>query len=396
MSLRLSCCGFTHRTTSLKERELLQIPRQEQAAATALFKKITGAREAAVLATCNRIEFYRADPTKVDARAGMREFYAQRGVVDDKLLERGVFVRQGSSVARHLFKVAAGLDSELLGEYQVLSQVKEAYSAACSVNGPGPALHKLFHFAFSTAKLVRSQTGVGAGAQGLAGAAVDILRRQIGLEMTGKRALVIGVNKSTEMLLQHLQKESAATILFNRTLFKAEKLAHLFKAQAEPLEALPKYLQTADFVFSSTSSPQPIITVGMVKTRPPDHPLWIVDLAVPRDVEAKVGEAANVSVLDLDDLKHYLEVIQRERSVDLPLALEIVEQQVLAYEQWRRSASSNGQEALRQALEEDRLMILDRFKDNFREGDRKALEAFSRSLCRQILRRLNIQSAPRK
>ena len=99
MSLRLSCCGFTHRTTSLKERELLQIPRQEQAAATALFKKITGAREAAVLATCNRIEFYRADPTKVEARAGMREFYAQRGVVDDKLLERGVFVRQGSSGA---------------------------------------------------------------------------------------------------------------------------------------------------------------------------------------------------------------------------------------------------------------------------------------------------------
>lgn len=390
----LSCCGLNHHANSLEEREPFQISREDQADAVVEFKSLTGAQEAVILATCNRIEFYRADKKKVDAREDVKEFYRARGIADVDVLDKQLFVRQGTSVARHLFKVTSGLDSALLGEYQILGQVKESYSAGCSVNGPAAALHKLFHYAFQVSKRVRSETEIGQGAQGLAGAAVDVLTQQIGVELADKHALVIGVNRSAELLLQRLHRDNIRLTLINRTLYKAEKIAHLFKADVKPLEKIKSAIASADIVFSITASPDPIILPEMIRKRNASSPLFIIDLAVPRDVHPDVQTIKGVTVLDLDDLKRFLDVVQKDRAVDLPIALDIIEEQVVAYEKWRISnLSTAGNTVLRKTLDEDRILILDRFRDNFRNGDHKALEAFSRNLYRQFLRRIMAKQA---
>ncbi len=388
--MHLSCCGISHRTNSLEEREPFQISREGQASAVAEFKKMSGAQEAVVLATCNRIEFYRADKNKVDALSDVKNFYRAIGNEKVDVLDKQAFVRQGTSVARHLFKVTAGLDSALLGEYQILGQVKEAYSVGCSVDGPGTALHKLFHYAFQVSKRVRSETDIGQGAQGLAGAAVDVLTQQIGLPLAGKRVVVIGVNRSVEMLLQRIKRENTNLTLVNRTQFKAEKLAHPFNANVKPLSELKSVVNEADVVFSITSSSKPLITPDMISSRGAENHLFLIDIAAPRDIHPDVNAIQGVTVLDLDDIKRFLDLVKKERSVDLPIALDFIEEQVVAYEQWcTANLMSSGNEMFRKVLDDDRVQILDRFRDNFRIGDHKALEAFSRNLCRQFLRRVS-------
>ncbi|HHE46473.1 MAG TPA: glutamyl-tRNA reductase, partial [Bacteroidetes bacterium] len=215
----LTCCGINHRTGSLADREPFQLQRGELAQATLDFKRISGVEELVVLATCNRVEFYCRGAEKPDPRNSIIEFFRRRGVGQPERLRQHWFFRQGTSVARHLFKVASGLDSPLLGEYQVLGQVRDAYSLGCSVSGPGKFLHKLFHHAFQIAKRVHSETGIGAGVQGLAGASLELVRKRFDGELAGRRALIVGVNSSTEMLLSRLVREGVDVTVANRTVY---------------------------------------------------------------------------------------------------------------------------------------------------------------------------------
>jgi len=388
----LSCNGINHHSSALSDRESFQIQKEELARSTADFKRISGSNEAAIVTTCNRIEFYCADSTKVDVRDGIRNFYIERGSGDIEKLDRLSFIRQGTSVARHLFKVAAGLDSALLGEYQILGQVKEAYSAACSVSGPGRFLHKLFHNAFQVSKRIRTETEIGKGAQGLAGATVDILQDALDLELNGLNATVIGVNKSTEMLLRRLHREKIHITLLNRTLYNAEKLARPYGAAALPLDELSNILLDTDLLFSAASAEKYIVEKKHFNDGLKKEQMIAVDLAIPRNIDPKLTDYPGVTVLDLDDIKHYLSNVNSARAIELPYALDLIEEQVAMYEQWRRNAASNGNGAIRKLLEEDRHTILNRFQDNFNQGELKALDAFSRSLYRQFLRRVASES----
>ena len=390
----LSCCGINHNTCALSEREPFQLQKDELAKATSDFKTITGASETVVLATCNRIEFYRIDPEKIDAKEGVKKFYESRGITDNNNLDKLSFVRQGTSAARHLFKVTPGLDSVLLGEYQILGQVKTSYSEACSVNGPGKGLHKLFHNAFQISKRIRSETEIGIGAQGLAGAAVDILKDLLGLNISGLSACVIGVNRSTDMLVRRLNKENVNITILNRTVQKAEKMARTIGAAIQPIENLSEVMSNSDLLFSATSASD-FVVHGKDLSSPRDNKQLIaVDLAVPRDIDPRLAESNGVTVLDLDDLKRYLDDVQQDRAVEMPYALDLVEEQVGAFEQWRRKSSDLGASALRKRLDDDRIEVLGQFRNSFRQGDSKALEALSRSLYRQFLRRVNSMDTP--
>jgi len=384
----LVCCGISHRTSTVAEREPFQISREQLGATTVRLKQLAGVDEIAVLITCHRIEFYCTSPDGNDPRLAISRLYSERDLPVSITVDQRWFVRQESSVARHLFKVAAGLDSPLIGEHQVLGQVKAAYSAACAVSGPGKVLHKLFHYAFKTAKRVRLETDIGIGAQGLAGAALDIARATIPDQFAGLKVVVVGVNESTAMLLPRLVREQAAVKLVNRTLYKAEKVARPFNIQALSLEQVNLALSDADLLISATAAPGYVVNPSHLVTRNKNKPLLIIDLAVPRDVDPAVRNFGFVSLWDLDDLKHHLEQSEQSRASELPCALQLIEEGVREFEQWRRTEAAAGNGALREVLELDRRAIMDQFRNDFRSGDLKVLDAFSHRLYRQFLRRI--------
>ncbi len=388
----LICCGIDHRTGSLVEREPFQLQRDELAHATAEFKCESGLDEVVLLATCNRVEFYCYNEVKSDLKELIATFYRARGVDAIERLIELFFVRQGTSAARHLFKVICGLDSPLIGEYQVLGQVKEAYSASCSVSGAGRFLHKLFHHAFQIAKQVRSETEIGSGVQGLAGASLELVSKHFAGELTGRNALIVGANKSAEMLLARLTREKVKVTVANRTLYSAEKIVRPYTSTAISLDDLQSALVSTDILFSATSTPEFVIRPEHIQLPMRSEGMVAVDLAIPRDIDPEIRKIENVVLFDLDDLKHYLDLVQHDRAADLPYALDLIEEQVRSYEFWRSNTITNGKEALRQMLDRDRKELLEKFRDGFRQSDRKTLDAFSKNLYRQFLRRMNNSS----
>ena len=171
----VSVFGFNHRTATVAEREPFQLQRREVGEATLLYKRLSRVSEALILATCNRVEFYRVDPHRGRPGQEVVEFYRRRGVQDPERVLEYAYRHVGAGAVRHLFRVISGMDSLVLGEEQIPGQVKEAYSASCGVGGPGKVLHKLFHNAFRVSKRVRSETQLGDGVRSVAGAAVERL-----------------------------------------------------------------------------------------------------------------------------------------------------------------------------------------------------------------------------
>ena len=219
--------------------------------------------------------------------------------------------------------------------------------------------------------------------------ALGKVRQRFNDELAGKKALIIGVNSSTEMLLSRLSALDVNLTVANRTLYSAEKIVRPYNASAISLEDFPTALKSAEMLFTVTSSPHYLVKTEYIESRDDKSMLVVVDLAVPRDVDPEVGKQPGVVLYDLDDLKHHLDSVHKERSSDLPYALELIEEQVKAYEFWRRNSVTGGNTAIRQILEQDRRDLLDKFKDGFRQGDQKALDAFSKNLYRQFLRRIN-------
>jgi len=193
-------------------------------------------------------------------------------------------------------------------------------------------------------------------------------------------------------LLRRLHREKIHITLLNRTLYNAEKLARPYGAAALPLDELSNILLDTDLLFSAASAEKYIVEKKHFNDGLKKEQMIAVDLAIPRNIDPKLTDYPGVTVLDLDDIKHYLSNVNSARAIELPYALDLIEEQVAMYEQWRRNAASNGNGAIRKLLEEDRHTILNRFQDNFNQGELKALDAFSRSLYRQFLRRVASES----
>ncbi len=387
--MHLVCGGINHNTSTLEQREKFQLTRSELPQAVNDYRDIEGVREIVIVPTCNRIEYYQITDKKKDIRRLLFEFYKSRGAINEfKDLNDFLFVRQETSAARHLFKVASGLDSMLFGEYQILSQVKDAYSAACSIDGAGKILHKLFHQAFNISKRIRTETEIGKGTQGLGGAALDIIKDIYDIDVKETCIGIIGVNGTTEILLRKLSGENPKTYLFNRTYSKAEKLARFYNnVTPKTLDELRNLMSEIDILITFTASDGFIVDKNIFSEFDQKQRI-IIDLAVPRDVDPDITHLTNNVLLDLDDIKQYLEKQAFEKSIEMPYALDLVEEQVRKFEQWRKTIQSNNHAELRAILDEDRSEVLNRFRNNFKQGDQKALEAFSKSLYKQFVRRI--------
>ncbi len=333
----LVVCGVSHKTSSLQEREPLQIGSAEIAGANAAFRALPGVLESAIVATCNRLEFYFVAKKNYEPWQVVRSFYGQRKGVDLSDLRTRFYTRRDRHAVYHLFQVAAGLDSMVLGENQILGQVKDAYSSACAVKAAGKVIHRLFHQAFRVGKQVRTDTEMGKGACSVSSAAVGLLRQQLD-QQGAPTVLFVGVNQMIALAVSNLSKWDGARFLFaNRTPEKAVEFASRYGATGHALDELPSLLARADVVISCTSSERPIISSRMlasVVAGERDRKLVIIDMAIPRDVDVGKEEFPAVTVYDLEDVRSFAKQQQEQRELAVPESEAIIERKLDEFMYW--------------------------------------------------------------
>lgn len=333
----LVLCGFSHKTALLEQREPLQLGTEELARANALFGSLAEVMESVIVSTCNRGEFYFVTGVSNDPFDVVSAFYKKfRGT--DVAPHRALFyVRKGLHAADHLFRVAAGIDSMVLGENQIVSQLKNAYSSACAVKAAGKIIHRLFHQSFRVAKRVRTDTVISQGACSVSTAAVEMLKER--LQAVGNpTVLFVGVNQTVKLAAQRVRQIEGCRLVFaNRTARKAEAFAAEFGANGFGLDGLPELLERSDFVFSGTSSPEPIVSAGTIREvmkRREGRGLVVVDMAVPRDFEVAEGLDPALEINDLEDIKKFVSESQYQRELAVPQAEEIVDRKLGEFGYW--------------------------------------------------------------
>jgi glutamyl-tRNA reductase len=295
--------GINHKTASVDVRERVAFTPEQLVEALQQLCRITPSREAAILSTCNRSELYlEQDHPEADAVLAWLASYHKLSLDE---LRACAYVHTDDEAVRHMMRVASGLDSMVLGEPQILGQMKSAYAVAREAGTVGPLLGRLFQATFSTAKTVRTDTAIGENPVSVAFAAVS-LAKQIFSDLNRSQALLIGAGETITLVARHLHEQGIRRIVVaNRTLERASLLAEQFGAHAVLLSEIPQELINSDIVISSTASQLPILGKGAVENalRLRKHkPMFMVDIAVPRDIEAQVGELDDVYLYTVDDL----------------------------------------------------------------------------------------------
>ncbi len=389
--------GLNHTTAPLDLRGRLAFtPEQLPGALRAFLDRAQGARgsEAALLSTCNRTELYVA---ATDGQAPLElvqpalDWLAAHGSLSGQQLSGHTYVLEHRAAARHAFRVAAGLDSMVLGEPQILGQMKQAMRQASAAGTLGRTLHQLFQRSFAVAKQVRSSTELGAHSISMAAAAVR-LASQLFEDLSRLQVLFVGAGEMIELVATHFAARQPRTIaLANRTLERGEKLAGRFGAQALRLAELPARMHEFDVVVSCTASTLPIIGLGAVeralKARR-HRPIFMVDLAVPRDIEPEVAQLADVYLYTLDDLSALVTTAGERRQAAVAQAEAIVDAGVQRFEHWLdQRAAVPLIKALHQQADDWRARELVRAQRQLRRGDsvEQVLDAMARALTRKML-----------
>jgi glutamyl-tRNA reductase len=337
---RLLLVGLNHTTAPLAVRERLAFSSDQRRQALLAFKERFPEAEAALLCTCNRVEFYAARTTHDHPRfEEMVEFLSQQRGIGAAELSPHLYRKHDRDTVSHLFTVASSLDSMVLGETQILGQVRQAYDIARDLGSARGQLHPLFQRAIGVGKQVMSETSLGEGRLSIASVAVEYARR-IFDHFNDKTVLSIGAGKMAVLVLQHFREVAPGRLLVcNRDPNKAQSLARRFGGQPAAFEQLDEHLAAADIVISSTGAPHAIITRSrfeqLSKLRR-YKPVFLIDIALPRDIEAEVGELENVYLYNLDDLQKVVASTQSQRVTAVDAARKIVEQQVEEFATWHR------------------------------------------------------------
>ncbi|WP_297396588.1 glutamyl-tRNA reductase [Acidiferrobacter sp.] len=386
--MHLVALGINHKTAPVALRE--QAAFDPQALPDAL-RAVTeaGAGEATILSTCNRTELYcgldgASDETLID-------WFCQYHKLTPRAVRPYLYVHDGRTAVAHAFRVASGLDSLVLGEPQILGQMKTAFAAAHKAGTTGKLLNRLFQHTFSVAKQVRTDTAIGANAVSVAYAAVSLARR-IFDNLSHQTVLLIGAGEMIELAARHLKEQGIRRmIVANRTVERASSLGNIYGAEAVSLIELPDYLAAADIVISCTASLLPLLGKGAVesalKTRK-HRPMFLVDLAVPRDIEPEVGELPDVYLYTIDDLKGVIEENMESRQAAARQAETIIEGQVIEFMRWVRSLDSVPTvRALRAAAEALRDAELERARRALERGEpaEQVLLRFAHSLTNKFM-----------
>ena len=338
--MHLFLLGVSHRTAPVDLRERLDFSSRNLGQAIDALAMRPSAAESVVVSTCNRSEIYVASEDPVRAREELVAFLSEYHALPPETFLPHVFVKEDAAAAGHLFRVAAGLDSLVVGEPQILGQVKDAFQTAAQHHAAGPLLSKLFHWSFNVGKRVRTETGLGEGAVSISFAAVALARKIFG-RLEGRRVLVVGAGDISTLTAQHLRGHGVEDIVItSRTLASAESLAVQVGGRAIPWDGMPHALGDADIVLTATGSQRPIITrrhVDAVQSRRRHGPLFVIDVAVPRDVEPAVGDIEQVFLYNVDDLQNIVTENMSRRAAEIERAEGIVSEELARFAAWQRS-----------------------------------------------------------
>jgi glutamyl-tRNA reductase len=339
--MTLIAFGINHKTAPVELREKIAFSPDMLVDALSSLSSHTGARESVIISTCNRTEVY-AQSDDIEF-ASLISWLAEFHQLDAKILSDNSYHYSQQDAVTHVMRVASGLDSLILGEPQVLGQVKQAYTDAKNSGLVKSDFERLFQQTFAVAKKVRSETDIGANAVSVAYAAVQ-LAKHIFSSLEKSHVLLIGAGETIELVAKHMHEQGVKKLsVANRTLAKAEDIAQPLGASVLTLAQIPHHLKDADIVISSTASQLPILGKGMVERALKERrhkPMFLVDLAVPRDIEGEVAELNDAYLYTVDDLQQIVEKNVANRQSAAIDAQKMIDQQALEYMQWRQGQAS--------------------------------------------------------
>src|SRR5579872_1605313 len=340
----LVCLGLSHKTAPVEVRERHAFPSSKMAEALIALRGYDAVREATVLSTCGRLEIY---AELEDYEAGTEQIKAflgnfrHQGVAYD--MESYMYTLLGRQAIEHLFRVATGLDSMLIGEAEILGQVKDAYVQAQRAGSLGKSLHQLFREALSAGKAARTQTEIGRDSVSVATAAIEMAKEHVG-DLCDKNVIVVGAGKMGATAARRLKLEGARLILLNRSHERAaDVIAKLGIGEARALPTLSESLRDADVVITSTGASHFILNPGNVSEAMlarPDRPLFIVDIAVPRDVDPEVSRVPGVALVDVDGLSAIVDETLDSRRAAVPFVEEIIEEHTKRFLDWYQARAA--------------------------------------------------------
>ncbi len=390
--MNLTLLGINHRTAPVAVREKMNIPEARLAEAVSDLVHREGIREGIILSTCNRVEVATSAEEELDAESIIHRFLADHHQCDLGQFARFFYRLRQQDVVKHLFRVASSLDSMVLGEPQILGQMKKAYAAARAAGGMNGTLNEVMIQALTVARRVRRETALGSAAVSVSYAAVELAKKIFG-SLQGKTIFVVGAGKMSELAAKHLLSSGASNILVtNRTYERAAELAAAFHGTPVPFEHLYAHLSQADIVISSTGSPQTVINrhqVEKVLAARKNRPIFFVDIAVPRDVDPAVNELDNAFVYDIDDLGHVVEANKKQREREAVWAEEIIQSEV--QKTLKRLASRDVVPtivALEGRLNDIRSSEMERYKGRLgtlSPEQRQVVDALTRGMMNKIL-----------
>lgn len=336
--MTLFALGINHKTAPVEIREQVAFTPEKLPQAFSELTATNGVSEVAILSTCNRTELYCG--IEGEDSAVVRDWFSHFHNLKLEDVEPYFYAHPDRQAVHHILRVASGLDSMVLGEPQILGQMKQAYSTANAAGAVGQLLNRLFQHTFTVAKQVRTDTAIGASPVSVAFAAVS-LSKQIFSDLSKHTALLIGAGETIELVARHLHESGVGRIIVaNRTVEKAHNLASEFGGYAIALSEIPDHLHEADMVISSTASQLPILGKGAVETalkKRKHRPMFMVDIAVPRDIESQVGELDDVFLYTVDDLQEIIQEGLRSRQEAAQQAEEIIDTQVTHFMSWLQS-----------------------------------------------------------
>ncbi|BAZ26267.1 glutamyl-tRNA reductase [Kalymmatonema gypsitolerans NIES-4073] len=392
--MNIAVVGLSHKTAPVEVREKLSIPEPQTEGAIAHLLSYPHIEEVAILSTCNRLEIYIVAQETEHGIREVTQFLAEHSKLPVTFLRQDLFVLLHQDAVMHLMRVAAGLDSLVLGEGQILAQVKNTHKLGQQYNGIKTVLNRLFKQAITAGKRVRTETSIGTGAVSISSAAVELAQMKLE-NLAACRVAILGAGKMSRLLVQHLLSKGAAQIcVLNRSLKRAEELAKQFPEQSIKmclLSEMVTVITEADLVFTSTSATEPILDRAKLEmVLEPSRRLTLIDISVPRNVHADVNALANVQAFNVDDLKAVVAQNQESRRKIAQEAEALLEQEVEAFDLWWRSLETvttisclrNKIETIR---EQELEKALSRLGSEFAEKHQEVIEALTRGIVNKIL-----------
>jgi glutamyl-tRNA reductase len=337
LKLEIVVIGLNHKTAPVELRERLSGFLNQKGSAHSSLKGQFGLKETLFLTTCNRVEILFTSEEPEQSIQELKTYWAGGVFQTSPEPFPGIYIYRAEAAIRHLFRVAASLDSLVIGEPQILGQMKEAYRQAVDHQTTGVILNRLLHKTFSVAKRIRTETGIASHAVSISFAAVE-LGKKIFQDLAGKKVLLIGAGEMAELAAEHLLNNRVQKIFVaNRTLERAMELAKRWHGRAISLEEIPSALVETDIVISSTGSPETILHYPQVKTimkQRRQRPLFFIDIAVPRDIDPKINEIDNVYLYDIDDLQGIVTQNIAERKQEALQAERIIQEECIKFRSW--------------------------------------------------------------